>query len=72
MKVHELYTAACGTYLCWLAARAIALLLSWLPQGKAAMMERLRQWCVIGSKTIVASAILLGRSCGTEKLGMIN
>lgn len=34
VKVHELYTAACGTYLCWLAARAVALLLSWLPQVK--------------------------------------
>lgn len=32
VKVHELYTAACGTYLCWLAARAVALFLSWLPQ----------------------------------------
>lgn len=32
VKVHELYTAACGMYLCWLAARAVALLLSWLPQ----------------------------------------
>lgn len=32
-RVHELYTAACGMYLCWLGARAFALLLSWLPQG---------------------------------------
>lgn len=60
VKVHELYTAACGTYLCWLAARAIALLLSWLPQGRAAMLERLKQWCILGTKTIVASTILLG------------
>lgn len=32
-RVHELYTAACGMYICWLGARAFALLLSWLPQG---------------------------------------
>lgn len=60
IKVHELYTAACGTYLCWLAARAVALILSWLPQGRAAMLERLKQWCILGMKTIVASTILLG------------
>lgn len=59
VKVHELYTAACGTYLCWVAARAGALLLSWLPQGRAAMVERLKQWCIIALKTIVASALLL-------------
>lgn len=59
IKVHELYTAACGTYLCWLAARAGALLLSWLPQGRAAMVERLKVWCKIAVKTIIASALLL-------------
>lgn len=60
IKVHELYTAACGTYLCWLAARAISLVLSWLPQGRAAMLARLKQWCILGAKTILASTILLG------------
>lgn len=60
LKVHELYTAACGTYLCWLALRAISLIVSWLPQGRAAMINRLRHWCVLGAKTIVASTILLG------------
>ena len=59
-RVHELYTAACGTYLCWLAARAIALLLSWLPQGRAAIVARLRQWCVLGAKSAVAFSVLLG------------
>lgn len=60
VKVHELYTAACGLYLCWLAARAVSLVLGWLPQGRAAMMERLKQWCILGLKTIVASTLLLG------------
>lgn len=59
-RVHELYTAACGTYLCWLAARAIALILSWLPQGRAAILARLRQWCVLGAKSAVAFSVLLG------------
>lgn len=60
VKVHELYTAACGLYLCWLAARAVSLILGWLPQGRAAMLERLNQWCVLGMKTLVAGAIVLG------------
>lgn len=60
LKVHELYTAACGLYLCWLTARAISLVLSWLPQGRAAMMDRLKQWCLIGIKTALASFLLLG------------
>ncbi|CAH0563508.1 unnamed protein product [Brassicogethes aeneus] len=60
VKVHELYTAACGLYLCWLKARAITLVLGWLPQGRTAMIERLRHWCILGLKTIVASTILLG------------
>ncbi|CAH1107163.1 unnamed protein product [Psylliodes chrysocephalus] len=60
VKVHELYTAACGLYLCWLAARAVSLILGWLPQGRAAMIDRLKQWCILGLKTIIASIILLG------------
>lgn len=60
VKVHELYTAACGLYLCWLSARAVTLVMSWLPQGRAAMISRLKQWCILGLKTIVASTILLG------------
>lgn len=55
-----MYTAACGLYLCWVAARAVTLVMSWLPQGRAAMMERLNQWCLLGLKTLVASTILLG------------
>lgn len=58
--VHELYTASCGTYLCWLAARAVALILSWLPQGRAAVTERLWKWCIVGAKSAVAFSILLG------------
>ncbi|KAK9881265.1 hypothetical protein WA026_015389 [Henosepilachna vigintioctopunctata] len=60
VKVHELYTAACGLYVGWLTARAVSLVLSWLPQGRAAMLERLKQWCIIGLKTIIASVLLLG------------
>lgn len=29
-------------------------------QGRAAMMDRLKQWCILGAKTLVASTLLLG------------
>lgn len=59
-KIHELYTAACGTYICWMIARAIAIIISWLPQGRAAMVERLKKWCILGAKTCIASLLLIG------------
>lgn len=59
-RVHELYTASCGTYICWVAARALSLVLSWLPQGRAAITAKLKQWCLLGAKTLVASVVLLG------------
>lgn len=59
-RVHELYTAACGMYLCWLGARAFALMLSWLPQGRAAMIARVRQWFVWSVRAAVAFSVLVG------------
>lgn len=59
-RVHELYTAACGMYLCWLGARAFALMLSWLPQGRAAMIARVKQWFVWSVRAAVAFSVLLG------------
>ncbi|EEB18578.1 ssm4 protein, putative [Pediculus humanus corporis] len=58
--VHELYTAASGTYFCWLVARAVTLLRSWLPQGRAAILEKMRLWCIWGLKSLVAFSVLLG------------
>ena len=49
-----------GTYLCWLLARAVTLLRSWLPQGRAAILARIKLWCVWGAKSIVAFTVLLG------------
>lgn len=56
----ELYTAACGTYICWLIARAVALLLSWLPQGRQAITDIALKWCIVGIKSAVAFSILVG------------
>uniref|UniRef100_A0A0A9XZ87 E3 ubiquitin-protein ligase MARCHF6 n=2 Tax=Lygus hesperus TaxID=30085 RepID=A0A0A9XZ87_LYGHE len=58
--VHELYTAACGTYICWVTARAVTFVLSWLPQGRKAITEMLYNWCVVAGKSIVAIFLLIG------------
>jgi E3 ubiquitin-protein ligase MARCH6 len=58
--VHELYTAACGTYLCWVGARAVTLVASWLPQGRAAGLRTLYSWTVVVLKSSCALALLFG------------
>lgn len=58
--VHELYTAACGTYVCWVSVRGGALIGAWLPQGRAAVAARVRLWARVAAKSAVASAALLG------------
>ncbi|KAL0270601.1 UNVERIFIED_CONTAM: hypothetical protein PYX00_007956 [Menopon gallinae] len=61
-RVHELYTVGCGIYICWLTGQAISLLRSWLPQGRAAIQdtEKLKQWCLWGTKSLIAFTFLLG------------
>uniref|UniRef100_A0A6M2DY04 RING-type E3 ubiquitin transferase n=1 Tax=Xenopsylla cheopis TaxID=163159 RepID=A0A6M2DY04_XENCH len=59
-RVHELYTAACGMYLCWLGARALALLASWLPQGRAAIIAKIKQWLSVGAACLISAVLLLG------------
>jgi len=59
-NIHELYTAACGTYICWLSVRAICFIGGWLPEGRAVVINRLKFWLKIGSKAMVAFVVLLG------------
>lgn len=59
-KVHELYTAACGTYLCWLVCRGLHIVISWLPQGRAAMIARIQHWVTLGARSLAACILLLG------------
>ena len=48
-RVHELYTAACGVYACWLSIRAVSILSHWLPQGWRAILTRIQEWLVLVS-----------------------
>lgn len=57
-KVHELYTGACGLYLCLLGIRGITLLASWIMLGWTQVIERLRQWGIMGTKALIALVVV--------------
>ncbi|CAK9817654.1 E3 ubiquitin-protein ligase MARCHF6 [Anthophora quadrimaculata] len=58
--VHEVYSIACGTYVCWAAARGLALAFSWLPRGRRALLDRVKHSAIIGVKASVAFFLLIG------------
>ena len=51
-KVHELYTAACGLYICWLTLRATAIISHWAPLGWSNLIAKLNEWCLMVSLKI--------------------
>jgi E3 ubiquitin-protein ligase MARCH6 len=54
------YTIACGTYVCWAAARGLALALSWLPRGRRVIVDRIKHWAILAVKASVAFVLLVG------------
>ncbi|XP_065342730.1 E3 ubiquitin-protein ligase MARCHF6 isoform X2 [Cloeon dipterum] len=60
MAVHELYTAAAGTYMCWASARFVAFMSAWAPRGRVAVGKSLRRKLATASKSVVAAIVLLG------------
>lgn len=58
--MHEVYTAACGTYVCWALARGLALAFSWLPRGRRAVIDKIKHWAILGAKATVAFSLLVG------------
>ncbi|KAJ1203352.1 hypothetical protein NDU88_007139 [Pleurodeles waltl] len=59
-KIHELYTAACGLYVCWLAIRAVTVLLAWMPQGRRVIYLKVREWSLMIMKTLIVALLLAG------------
>ncbi|XP_032872931.1 E3 ubiquitin-protein ligase MARCHF6 isoform X2 [Amblyraja radiata] len=59
-KIHELYTAACGLYICWLTIRAITVLAAWMPQGRDVIYQKLKEWSLMIVKTLVVALLLAG------------
>ncbi|XP_051557556.1 E3 ubiquitin-protein ligase MARCH6 isoform X2 [Myxocyprinus asiaticus] len=59
-KIHELYTAACGLYVCWLSIRAITVLLAWMPQGRRIILLKVQEWTLMIMKTLIVAVLLAG------------
>ncbi|XP_063778825.1 E3 ubiquitin-protein ligase MARCHF6 isoform X3 [Pseudophryne corroboree] len=59
-KIHELYTAACGLYVCWLTIRAITVLVAWMPQGRQVILLKVKEWSLMILKTLIVALLLAG------------
>ncbi|XP_074644624.1 E3 ubiquitin-protein ligase MARCHF6-like isoform X2 [Tubulanus polymorphus] len=59
-KMHELYTAACGLYICWMTMRIFTVFYTWVPQGWLAIARRLNDWITWGIKLMVIGSVLVG------------
>ncbi|XP_075070474.1 E3 ubiquitin-protein ligase MARCHF6 [Mixophyes fleayi] len=59
-KIHELYTAACGLYICWLSIRAITVLFAWMPQGRQVILLKVKEWSLMIMKTLIVALLLAG------------
>ncbi|GAB1599338.1 E3 ubiquitin-protein ligase MARCH6-like [Argonauta hians] len=59
-KVHELYTAAGGLYMCWLLLRIATVLYNWIPQGTAVIMKKLKEWAILALESLTIATFLLG------------
>ena len=49
VRIHELYTAACGLYTCWVLLRVATVVYNWAPQGFMAIFDRVQEWVVLVS-----------------------
>ena len=47
--VHELYTGACGLYVCWLALRLGSVMMTWVPQGIELLLHKVKEYAVLVS-----------------------
>ncbi|XP_068787513.1 E3 ubiquitin-protein ligase MARCHF6 isoform X7 [Struthio camelus] len=59
-KIHELYTAACGLYVCWLSIRAVTVLVAWMPQGRRVIFQKVKEWSLMIMKTLIVAVLLAG------------
>lgn len=58
-RPHELYTAAMGTYLCWVLSRGVAVALNLLPQGRTAVIQKVKYWLSVGASYTLAAIICI-------------
>ncbi|ALC42904.1 CG1317 [Drosophila busckii] len=60
LRPHELYTAEIGGYLCWILLRGIAVVVTLLPQGRAAIVKKLKHWAKVALQYALPVVTLLG------------
>lgn len=58
-RPHELYTAAVGIYLCWIGSRAISICVNLFPQGRNAIIQKLKNWISVGISYALAAIIFV-------------
>lgn len=58
-KIHELYTAGCGLYICWLCLRVSTVVAGWYLQGWSIIKAKLKLWGLLLIKSIVMALVLL-------------
>ncbi|XP_058054878.1 E3 ubiquitin-protein ligase MARCHF6 isoform X1 [Anopheles bellator] len=58
-RPHELYTAAIGTYLCWLLSRGIAIAVNLFPQGREAVLARIKHWMSVATSYAMAAIVFV-------------
>ncbi|KAK3592530.1 hypothetical protein CHS0354_039877 [Potamilus streckersoni] len=59
-RIHELYTAACGLYICWLKLRIGTVIYNWIPQGTAAILNKIKEWVILALKSLFVASLLMG------------
>jgi len=59
-QTHELYTMACGLYLCWLTLRLSFLFAEYIPWGWSTFVASSKFWAVMIFKCVLVAIALLG------------
>lgn len=58
-KTHELYTSSLGIYLCWILSRGISICIQLLPQGRSAVVGKIKSWISITMSYTMAAAVFV-------------
>lgn len=66
-KIHELYTAACGLYVCWVVLRIGTVLYNWIPQGTSVILNKVKEWVFLVSHSSQLSRIKEERESGDRE-----
>lgn len=60
LRPHELYTAEIGGYLCWIMSRGVAVVVTLLPQGRTAIVNKMKHWARVALQYALPVLTLIG------------